>query len=324
MAETSQFLITHGLPILFAAVLLEQLGLPLPATPWLLAVGALSALGKFNAALGIGAVMLACLVADSTWFFLGRYRGARVLNLLCRISLEPDSCVRRTQNLFTRHGLRALLVAKFVPGLNTVAAPLAGMSGVALGRFLLIDAGGSFLYGGTFILLGSIFSAQIQTIADALASIGGKAFALLAGAVAVYIGFKYWQRKRLLRDLRMARITVDELRRKQEAGEKLLVLDLRSLVEQEQDPSRIPGSLSMRLDEIDRRQHELPRDRDIVLYCSCPNEETSARVALVLRRKGFTQVRPLLGGIDAWREQKLPMESRRADVPASSATVSAG
>ncbi len=324
MAEATQFLITHGLPILFAAVLLEQLGLPIPASPWLLAVGALAAVGKTSAPLAIAIVIMACLISDSLWFQLGRHRGAKVLNLLCRISLEPDSCVRRTQNLFTRYGLKAVLVAKFVPGLNTIAPPLAGMSGVSFGRFLLVDAGGSFVYGGTFICLGYVFSAQIQIVADALASIGGKAFALVAGAVAAYVGFKYFQRKRLLRDLRMARITVNDLRRKQEAGEKLMVLDLRSLVEQERDPVRIPGSLSMHLDEIDRRQHEIPRDRDIVLYCSCPNEETSARVALILRRKGFKQVHPLLGGIDAWRDQKFPMESRHASIPSNSSVTSAG
>ncbi len=319
MEQTSQFLITHGLPILFVAVLLEQLGLPLPASPWLLAVGALSAVGKFNVVLGMCAVILACLLADSLWFYLGRYKGSQVLSLLCRISLEPDSCVRKTQNLFTRYGLRAVLVAKFVPGLSTVAPPLAGMSGVAIERFLIVDAGGSFLYGGAFILVGYIFSSQIQVLADALASIGGRAFALIAVAVIVYLAFKYWQRKRLLRDLRMARITVNELRRKQEAGEKLMVLDLRSMVELEHDPVKIPGSLTMHLDEIDKRQSEIPRDRDIVLYCSCPNEETSARVALILRRKGFVHVHPLLGGLDAWREQKYPMESHSPEIPSAPA-----
>ncbi len=315
MQQTTEFLIHHGLPILFAAVLLEQLGLPIPALPWLLASGALAGMGKLNLVAGLAAVVVACLISDTVWFYLGRHKGAKVLNLLCRISLEPDSCVRRTQNLFTQYGLRALLVAKFVPGLNTVAAPLAGMSGVTTGRFLLVDAAGALIYSVTGLSLGYLFRNQIQQVADALASIGGKAFAFIGGAVVLYLGFKYWQRRRVLKELRMARISVDELRRKQEAGDKLIVLDLRSLVEQTRDPAKIPGSLSMRLDEIDKRHEELPRDRDIVLYCSCPNEETSARTALVLRRRGFKQVRPLLGGLDAWRDQKFPVESNAGNAP---------
>src|SRR5690242_13561970 len=139
MSQTTQFLINHGLPLVFAAVFVEQMGLPLPALPWLLAAGALSAAGKFNLLLGLAATLFACLAADAFWFYLGRYRGNQVLALLCRISLEPDSCVRRTQNVFTKYGLRGVLVAKFLPGMSTVAPPLAGMYGIGAGRFLFVD-----------------------------------------------------------------------------------------------------------------------------------------------------------------------------------------
>src|ERR1035441_10794266 len=151
------------------------MGLPLPAVPLLLAAGALSATGKFSPLLGLGVAVLACLIADTFWFYLGRYRGHRVLGLLCRISLEPDSCVRRTQNVYTRYGLRGVVVPKFLPGLSTVAPPLAGMSGVKFERFLLADGLGSLLYGGGFIFLGYLFSNQIQQVAAALASVGGSA-----------------------------------------------------------------------------------------------------------------------------------------------------
>src|SRR5215470_3133739 len=160
MSQTSQFLIRHGLPLVFAAVFVEQMGLPLPALPWLLAAGALSAIGKFNLAFGLLATVVACLVADTLWFYLGRYRGNQVLGLLCRISLEPDSCVRRTQNVFTKYGLKGLVVAKFLPGLSTVAPPLAGMSKTGFGRFLFFDGLGALLYGGCFVLLGYFFSKQ--------------------------------------------------------------------------------------------------------------------------------------------------------------------
>jgi len=310
MSQTSQFLIDHGLPLVFAAVFVEQIGLPLPALPWLMAAGALSATGQFSLVLGLLVTVLACLLADAFWFYLGRHRGHQVLGLLCRISLEPDSCVRRTQNVFTKYGLRGLLVAKFVPGLSTVAPPLAGMSGIRISQFLLFDGGGSLLYGGCFMLLGYFFSTQIQQIARALAGVGGSALGLIVALITGYIGFKYWQRHRLLRELRMARVTVDELRQKQEAGEDVVILDLRSSAALKEDPSVIQGAIHLNLEDIEKRSQEIPRDRDVVVYCSCPNEVTSARVALLLHRKGFTRVRPLLGGIDAWREQNYPMTSR--------------
>src|SRR6266567_187322 len=308
MTETSQFLIRHGLPLVFAAVLVEQFGVPIPAIPLLLAAGALSAVGKFNLVTGILATAIACLIADVSWFYLGRYRGNRVLGFLCRISLEPDSCVRRTQNVFTRYGLRGIVVAKFVPGMSTVAPPLAGMSGVHVGRFLLADGFGSLLYGSTFLGLGFLFSSQIEQIGAAISDIGGSAMGLIVVLAGSYIAYKFWQRQSLLRELRTARITVAELRQQVEAGENPVILDMRSKAELERDPSVIRGAIHLVLDEVEKRRHEFPHDRDIVVYCSCPNEATAARVALLLQRHGFTRVRPLLGGIDAWREQNYPME----------------
>jgi membrane protein DedA with SNARE-associated domain/rhodanese-related sulfurtransferase len=308
MTETTQFLIKHGLPLVFGAIFLEQLGLPLPAAPWLLAAGALSAAGKFGFVSGLAVAVFACLIADAIWFYLGRYRGNQVLALLCRISLEPDSCVRRTQNLFTKYGLRGVVFAKFLPGMSTVAPPLAAMSGVSAVRFFLADALGAFLYASCFLCFGHFFSNQIEQIGAAIADIGGSALSLILGVLALYIGYKFWQRQRLLRELRMARISVDELREKLDAGENLVILDLRSSAALLEDPLVIRGAIHLSMDEIEKRQYELPRDRDIIVYCSCPNEVSSAKVALRLQRKGFTRVRPLLGGIDAWRERRHPME----------------
>ena len=309
MTETTQFLANYGAPILFVGVFLEQVGLPLPAEPLLLGVGALAATGKFNLFVGLGITVVACVIADLIWFYLGRYRGHRVLKLLCRISLEPDSCVRRTQNVYTRYGLRGVVVAKFVPGLGTVAPPLAGMAGVKVSRFLLADGLGSLLFGGCFICLGFLFGNQIEEVAAALASIGGGALGVVIGLVAIYIGIKYWQRHRILRELRMARITVAELRQRQDAGEELVLLDLRPGEELDLDPLVIPGAVHLAVEEVESRHQEIPRDREVIVYCSCPNEVSSARVALLLHRKGVTRVRPLLGGIDAWRELSYPMEA---------------
>jgi rhodanese-related sulfurtransferase len=194
--------------------------------------------------------------------------------------------------------------------MSTVAPPLAGVAGVPLGRFLLVDGLGAVLYGALLLFLGYLFSNQIEQVASAMSGVGGSALSLMIGVAALYLAYKYWQRRSLLRELRMARITVAELRQKQEAGENPVILDLRSKAELERDPSVIQGAIHLVLDEVEQRRHEFPHDRDIVVYCSCPNEATAAKVALLLQRHGFTRVRPLLGGIDAWREGNHPMEMR--------------
>ncbi len=308
MSEITRFLMGHGGPVLFVVVFLEQIGLPLPAVPWLLVAGALAASGQLNAWLALSVTFLACLIADSIWFYLGRRAGHRVLGLLCRISLEPDSCVRRTQDVFSRYGMRGLVVAKFLPGLGTLAPPLAGNAGVSTLRFLFFDGIGSLLYVGGFMLLGALFSRQLEQVLSAFGSLGSGALLLLGALAALYIGYKYFQRYRVLRELRMSRITVDELYQKLNAGENPVILDLRPRSELEQDPALIRGAVHMTMDEVDSRQQEIPRDRDIILYCSCPNEVSSARVALRLHRRGISRVRPLLGGFDAWRERNYPMD----------------
>src|SRR5437879_2812656 len=272
MNETLEFLVRHGAAVVFAAVFVEQVGVPLPAAPWLLAAGALIGAGKMNWPLAVAAALFGSLLADLIWFYLGRSYGTRVLNLLCRISLEPDSCVRRTQDVFTKYGMKGVIAAKFIPGLSTLAPPMAGSSGVGAPRFFLFDGAGSLLYGGGFILVGVLFSRQLEAVLEALASLGGSALAVVAGLAALYIGYKYFQRYRLLRELRMARITVDELHQKQEAGENPLILDLRASSELDQDPSIIRGALHMTINEVENLQQEIPRDREIIPYCSCPNE----------------------------------------------------
>src|SRR5436190_876849 len=186
MTETTQFLMRYGLPLVFGAVLIEQLGIPIPALPLLLAVGALAATGKFSLLMGILVTALACLIADVSWFYLGRHRGNKVLGFLCRISLEPDSCVRRTQNVFTRYGLRGIAIAKFLPGMSTVAPPLAGMSRVPVARFIFADGTGSLLYATTFLGLGYVFSSQIEQIGEAISDVGGSALSLIAIVAAAY------------------------------------------------------------------------------------------------------------------------------------------
>jgi membrane protein DedA with SNARE-associated domain/rhodanese-related sulfurtransferase len=313
MKEILQFVAQHGAAVVFAAVFIEQMGIPLPATPWLLAAGALAATDQLNLFAVVISASLGSTLSAAIWFYLGRHYGSRVSNLLCRISLEPDSCVRRTQNIFTRYGARGIIVAKFIPGLSTLMSALAGNSGIKASQFLLFDGLASLLYAAGFAFLGVLFSNQLEQIISALESLGGGALALVVGMLALYIGYKFFRRHQLLRELRMARITVDELNELLKSGGNPIVLDVRGLAEIEREPLLIRTALHMTLDEVETRHQEIPRDRDIILYCSCPNEESAAHVALSLRRKGIVRVKPLLGGIDAWRERNFPMDQRVAN-----------
>lgn len=321
MNETSRFLVTHGLPLIFGAVFLDQMGVPIPAAPWLLAAGALAAAGQFHWLMALQLSVLACLIADFFWFYLGRYRGTQVVSVLCRMSLEPDTCVRKTVNVFTRYGWKGIIVAKFVPGMSTVTPPLAGMAGVRADRFLLFDGLSSLLYSGTFILLGYIFSNQIDQVAAALDRFGGGLLTVIVILVALYLLYKFWDRQRILRELRTAKITPAELGQLLDAGEAPLILDVRPVLELEQDPAIIRGAVHLAMEDLERRHKELSRDREIVIYCDCPNEASSAKTALLLRRKGFNRVRPLLGGIDAWRKGNYPMDVWAKTTGAATTTV---
>ncbi len=308
MSETLAFLVQHGALVLFVMLFIEQIGIPLPAAPFLLAAGALVATGEMNWVVLLGSAALGGLLADLIWYQLGRVRGTRILGLLCRISIEPDSCVRSTQEIFSRYGMRAIVGSKFVPGLSTVMPPLAAIFHVSIRRFLFFDLLACILYPAVIGSLGFAFSDQLLGILHALGRIGHGAIIVLGGLLGAYLGYKYFQRQRLLRKLRIARISVDELHRKQEAGEDLLVVDLRSAADLHNDPFIIKGALHLHLHELERRHLEIPRDRDVVLYCSCPNEVTSARTAWLLQKRGITRVRPLGGGINAWRDHHYPLE----------------
>lgn len=268
MADALQFLLRHGYAVLFAWVLAEQLGFPLPAIPILLAAGALAGAGQMNLALALALAMAAALTSDTLWYQLGRRRGARVLEWLCRISLEPDSCVRKTENLFGRHGPWALLYAKFIPGLNTVAPPLAGVFQLRLSRFLAYDAAGALLWAGAFAGLGYLFSDQLERVATYALGLGSGSLALVGGGFVGWLAWKYVERQRFLRELHIARISPEELLAKIEAGEGVVVVDLRHRVEFEADGEKLLGALHLDPNEIENRHQEIPRDRDVVLYCT--------------------------------------------------------
>jgi len=268
MHRTLEFLLHHGYIVLLGWVFAEQIGLPLPSMPLLLAAGALAGTGQLSFFASLFYVALASVAADFIWFQLGRRKGIRVLQLLCKISLEPDSCVRRTQGIFSKQGARSLLVSKFVPGLGTVTPPLAGIFHMRTRRFLLFDATGSLLWGCTFLGLGYVFSGQIERVAERLASLGGWLLVLVLAALAAYIAKKFIARQRFLRDLRISRITVDELKEKLDSGEELVIVDLRHSMDFEADPETIPGAFRMDAKELEEKNDRLPRDREVILYCT--------------------------------------------------------
>ena len=310
MSDSLQFLVDHGASVLFWVVFVEQIGLPIPAIPLLIAAGALVVAGKMSVVTALLIPVAASLPPDVAWYYLGRTKGGKVLGLLCRMSLEPDSCVRSTENLFHQHGPPALLVAKFIPGFSTVAPPLAGIIGMSMVTFLFYDALGALVWTGVSTGVGALFSTQLEQLARFFEQAGGLLLTIISVGLAGFIGYKFYHRQKFLRDLRMAKISVDELKKRMDAGDPITVVDVRHPLSLELDPEAIPGALNFLLEEIEHRHHEIPRDRDIVLYCSCPNEVSSARTALLLKKKGIHRVRPLEGGLDAWRERKFPIERR--------------
>jgi membrane protein DedA with SNARE-associated domain/rhodanese-related sulfurtransferase len=307
----------YGLGLVFANVLALQLGLPVPAYPTLIVVGAISARGDFSLAQVIGVAVGASLVADLAWFIAGRRFGRRVLRLMCRLSLSPDSCVRQTENIYERWGAPSLMFAKFVPGFAAVATGMAGSMRTPVWRFVLFDAIGAALWSGAAAMLGWVFRDAVDDVIAVLAQAGRWGLAALALALAAYLAVKALQRHRLIQTLRMARVDVDELDAMLQRGERPLIVDVRSPTSQQQ--GRIPGAVwidnrsfdaSLRASGLDDAATD-----EVIVYCACPNEASAAVVAKQLMRAGFKRVRPLAGGIDAWVERGYAVE-----VPARAGT----
>lgn len=242
--------------------------MPLPAIPALLAMGALAAVGKINFGLALLGSVVASLLADLIWYTLGRTRGSDVLRLLCKVSLEPDSCVRRTENVFLRYGVRSLIVAKFVPGLSTIAPPLAGIVGVSVPRFAAYSAIAAFLWAGAWGGLGYLAGDALQQVIEQTGRFGTRLLGFIVATVLVYVIVKWIQRQRFLRRLRIARMTPDDLKRELESGAPVFIVDLRSALDVEAAPFVIPGALPIAAEELEQHHERIPRDRDVIVYCS--------------------------------------------------------
>jgi membrane protein DedA with SNARE-associated domain/rhodanese-related sulfurtransferase len=296
-----------GLVLVFLNVLLERGGLPIPAVPTLLVAGAL-AVGQANwGAAAFVLAAIACLIADLAWYYAGRAYGGRIMRLVCKISLSPDSCVSNTQLRFERWGLMAIAFAKFVPGLSTIAPPLAGATRMRLSRYVWVTSLGSLLWVGTFMGIGALAASQIMALLPRLAQLGGRAVLVLGLLLALYILLKWLERWRFYSALRMARVNVTELYSMMQGERPPTVLDVRAKSALELDPRMVPGALHVPPEDVATLLASIKHEGEVIVYCTCPNEASAARVARLLMQHGVLRVRPLLGGLEAWIEAGYPV-----------------
>ena len=268
MNEAVDFVSRNGYTVLFLWVLGVQLGLPLPASPLLLGVGALAGQGRLSWPAALVVSGIAVLVADFSWYEFGRRKGASVLSLLCRISLEPDSCVRSTENVYHRYGAPVLLVAKFIPGLNTVAPPMAGIFGLAQWRFLLYSTGAALLWSGTFLGLGYAFSNQLERAMQYVSSVGWWLATAVVAALVAFVVVKWMERRKFMRSLVADRITPDELKARLDDKAQVTVIDLRHALDSLADPRTLPGALRIEPEELEAYHKQIPEKGEIILYCT--------------------------------------------------------
>src|SRR5262245_48823691 len=314
-APAPDLLLQHGLAVVFVWAFVVQSGVPAPVIPMLRGAGALSGAGRMHLPLAVLAAMAAAVVADVLWYSLGRSYGTRVLGILSRFSLDRYSLVRHAKERFAAHRLRYLVLAKFLPGANPLAAGLAGAVAIRLGRFLLYATAGALLWAGIWITVGYLFADVIGLIATGAARGGRPVVIVIRAGLMAYVMVKYARRRRFLRHLRKARIGPFELKRRLEAGDHLVIVDLRTALDVETTPYRIPGARWVSPEALDDPHRLIPKDSEVVFYCAEPREATSARMALLFDRHGYKNVHPLSGGLEAWRQAGFLVEPLRVEAP---------
>ena len=298
---------TYGLWVVFVCVLLDQGGLPVPAYPPMIVTSALAVEAQHPLWPILLVAVAATIAADLLWYAGGRRFGTALLRLMCRISLSPDSCIGRTRRLYGRYGPPSLILAKYVPGFAAVATTLAGETRTSLRRFLVYDAIGAALWAGGAVALGAIFHEAVESVLLELTLLGQYALILIAALLAVFGAAKWWQRHRFLASIRMARISPAELADLLRGGAGAAVLDVRT-PERRARTGWIPGSMLVR----DVSELVLDRDDEIVVYCDCPNDASAAVMARTLKEQGYRRVRPLAGGVEAWKGAGLPLNVEEA------------
>ena len=302
-----EFFVGHAYAILFLWVLIEQLGMPVPSIPLLLTAGTLTATHRIDGITALLAVIAACLISDSTWYLLGRRFGGKVIKLLCKLSLEASTCVARTEGYFTRRGAITLLFAKFVPGLSTVAAPIAGQTRMPYLRFVSYDLSGTLIWSLSFLLAGRFFGDIAKRSQAFFGLLSHFAAAFFIVMVVGFFLYRVLKQRRFVAQVRELRIEPAEVKAMLDQDDQPFIVDLRHPLDYLPDPRVLPGAVRIGPSEIALHAGRIPRDRDVILYCTCPSEETSAKVALQLHRLGITRVRPLRGGFDGWKQAGYPL-----------------
>jgi membrane protein DedA with SNARE-associated domain/rhodanese-related sulfurtransferase len=297
-----------GPAIVFVNVMGAALGLPVPALPTLIVVGASVALMAVNGAafwpplLGVLCMAVAGgVLGDLVWFQGGRKYGDKTLKTICRLSLSRDTCVKKTERFFGKWGVRILLVAKFIPGLSLVSVPLAGAMGVKLRSFVLHDGAGIALWSVVGLTVGVVFAAQLEMFFAMMSQLGRQALVVVAALLAIYVAYRWWRRRALMATLEKARISVDELYALMSNEPVPVIFDIRSPEKRMLDPFAIPGSLFADERDLAKIVASYDKARKVIIYCSCPNEVSAAWMAKTMRNAGFRDVVPLTGGLDAWR-----------------------
>jgi membrane protein DedA with SNARE-associated domain/rhodanese-related sulfurtransferase len=309
MDQILELFAEHGLLGVFCAVLIEQLGVPIPALPFLLLSGVAAANDGIFAVKALFAATLASVIADSIWFFAGRHFGRRVLALLCRISISPDSCVRQSELNFAKRGVATLVVAKFIPGLSTLAPPLAGALGMPTFTFTLFNLAGTLLWAGVGIAAGLIFQNQIELLLDYLSSLGGIALSVVGILLALYLALREWRRWGAARKMaNMPRVQPEELYDMMTRGLAPIIVDVSTIVLNDVGDKRIPGARHIDLSVISQAiTDDWPNGAEVVTYCACPTDVSALKAAQVLAERGF-KTRALAGGIDGWLDAGFELE----------------
>ncbi|MFP3556163.1 VTT domain-containing protein [Paraburkholderia sp. SIMBA_049] len=310
-------IVEYGFQLVFLNVLLESLGLPVPAMPTLILTGAITASAGSHGNVWVirqslcNVIIVAAtsaLLGDLLWFWLGRRYGRRVLGFLCIMSISRDTCVSRSGEAFGRFGVRVLAVTKFIPGLSTIAIPVAGATGVSLVSFFFYDAIGAALWATVGVALGSLFADVVDRILNILEWFGWGAAIIGALALISYIGVRWRHRAALLRRLRMPRLDASQLDALLSEDPPPLIIDARRGLQRQKDPIGIPGAIVLEPSTWGAQLNALDQDRKFVIYCDCPNEISAALVAEQMKAEGYTDVFPLAGGLDGWRAAGFALE----------------
>ena len=310
MNELLSLATESGVAVVFLVTLAARLGAPVPASAVLVVAGGLASMGQISLWATVAVSLAGNLLGDAAWFYAGRRFGHRIMRLLCKVSLSPDTCVRQSESLITRWGGTSLIAAKFVPGVSVVAPPMAGALRMSTARFLGYDTLAAAIWSAAFLVPGWIFSSQIQWVLAAMAEAGAVALLVLLLAVGAGLGLRYWRRRAMLMQSDIPRVSVDELQALMDSDTPPLVIDVRSQAGAELEPRRIPGAIVLHLPDMRKQRGipDLPRGREVVVYCNCPNEVTAALAARLLATQGLPLARPLAGGLDAWLASGRPTE----------------